>query len=170
MLKAFDGHVFKPHGILIAFLVEIVGKMVSIDVEVIDALWDYNLLLWRTWFYAMNVVSSTIFRLLCFPHQGKIVTINQFNYCTPNLHPNVNTTVPLISESASAPQSIGVGIFKYAFPMWVFHLPPPDIPNITPINMISSNGSYDPRIAPSPISSSNSSISRSYSAFFLLTW
>ena len=76
VLKAFDGHVFKPHEILTAFLFEIGGKTISIDVEVIDVALDYNLLLGRTWFYAMNVVASTGFWLLCFPHQGKIVTIN----------------------------------------------------------------------------------------------
>ena len=76
MLKAFDGHVFNPHGILTAFPIEIGGKSVSIDVEVIDAPLDYNLLLGHTWFYAMKVVASTIFRMLRFPHQGRIVTIN----------------------------------------------------------------------------------------------
>ena len=61
MIKEFDGHVFKPHGILTALPIEIGGKTVSIDVEVIDALLDYNLMLGCTWFYAMKVFASTIF-------------------------------------------------------------------------------------------------------------
>ena len=85
VLKAFDGHIFKPHRILTALPVEIGVMTVTIDVEVIDAPLDYNLLLGRTWFYAMKVVASTIFRLLCFPHQGKIVTINQLDFCTYDL-------------------------------------------------------------------------------------
>ena len=66
VLKAFDGHVFKPHKIITALLAEIEGK--TIDVEVTDATLDYNLLLGCTWFYAMKFVASTIFQLLCFPH------------------------------------------------------------------------------------------------------
>ena len=76
MLKAFDGHIFKPHGILTTFPAEIGGKTICIDVEVIDAPLDYNLLLGHTWFYTMKAIASTFFRLLCFPHPGKIVTIN----------------------------------------------------------------------------------------------
>jgi hypothetical protein len=154
VLKEFDKHVFKPHGILTALPVEIGGKIVSIDTKVIDAALDYNLLLGSTWFYAMKVVASIIFQLLHFPHQGKIVTINQLDYCMPDLHPNANSTVPLNTKSASATQSIGKGMFKDLCLMGVFPLPPPDIPNVAPINMISSDGSYDPRITPSPIASS----------------
>ena len=80
VLKAFDGHIFKPHGILTALPVEIGGKTITIDVEVIDAPLDYNLLLGYTWFYAMKVVASTIFQLLSSPHQGKIITINQLDF------------------------------------------------------------------------------------------
>ena len=153
VLKEFDGHVFKPHGILTALLVDIRGKTVSIDAEVIDATFDYNLLLGHSWFYAMKVVASTVFWLLSFPHQGKIVTINQLNYCMPDLPSNTNTIVLLISESASISQSIGAGMFTYPCVMGVFPMSAPDIPTIAPINMISYIGSYDPRIFPSFIAS-----------------
>ena len=76
MLQEFDGHVFKPHGILTSLPIEIGGKTISIDAKLINVSLDYNLLLWSTWFYAMKVVASIGFRLLRFPHQGKIVTIN----------------------------------------------------------------------------------------------
>ena len=45
MLKAFDGHVFKPHGIVPSFPVTLGGKTVTVEVEVVDAPIDYNLLL-----------------------------------------------------------------------------------------------------------------------------
>ena len=45
MLKAFDGHVFKPHGIVPSFPVMLGGKTVTVEVEVVDAPIDYNLLL-----------------------------------------------------------------------------------------------------------------------------
>ena len=92
--------------------------------------------------------------MLHFPNQGKIVTINQLDYCTPDLCPNFNSIVPLISESASTGQSIGVVMFKDPCLMGVFPLPPLDIPNMALINMIYSSGSYDPMIEPSLVSSS----------------
>ena len=45
LLKAFDGHTFKPHGIIPTFPVELGGKIVSVEVEVVDTPIDYNLLL-----------------------------------------------------------------------------------------------------------------------------
>ena len=53
VLKAFDGHVFSPHGILNAFPIELRGKTVTVEVEVVNAPLDYNLLLGRSWFYPM---------------------------------------------------------------------------------------------------------------------
>ena len=60
-LKAFDGQVFQTHGLISALMVELGGKSVSIQVEVVDAPLDYNLLLGRNWFYAMNAIASTVF-------------------------------------------------------------------------------------------------------------
>ena len=48
--------------------------------EVVDAPLDYNLLLGRTWSYAMTVVVSSVFQLIKFPHNGKIVTLDQLSY------------------------------------------------------------------------------------------
>jgi hypothetical protein len=45
MLKSFDGHVFKPHGIVPTFLVTLRDKTVTVEVEVVNAPIDYNLLL-----------------------------------------------------------------------------------------------------------------------------
>jgi hypothetical protein len=63
-LKAFDGRGFQPHRILQYFIVTLKGKTVLVDIEVVDAPLDYNLLLVHSWFYAMNVVASTVFRIL----------------------------------------------------------------------------------------------------------
>ena len=45
MLKAFNGHVFKPHGIVPSFPIMLGGKTMNVEVEVVDAPIDYNLLL-----------------------------------------------------------------------------------------------------------------------------
>ena len=44
-LKAFDERGFQPHGLIPTLSVELGGKIVSIQVEVVDAPLDYNLLL-----------------------------------------------------------------------------------------------------------------------------
>ena len=98
-LKAFDGHLFTPHGILVAFPIELGGKTVIVEVEVVNAPLDYNLLLGCSWFYPMREVASTIYQLVYFPHQGKIVSIDELDYCTPNVHFDTATNVPLVSNS-----------------------------------------------------------------------
>ena len=69
ILKAFDGRGFQPYGILQDLPIEVEGKVVNLDVEVVDAPLDYNLLLGRSWSYTMNIVVSSIFRLIMFPHK-----------------------------------------------------------------------------------------------------
>jgi hypothetical protein len=71
MLTTFDGHSFRPHGILPAFPVQLGGKMVEVEVEVVDAPLDYNLLLGRNWTYAMVVVVSSVFVCFVFLIRGR---------------------------------------------------------------------------------------------------
>ena len=80
LLTAFDGRSFRPHGILPDFEIKLVGKEVSVEVEVIDAPLDYNLLLGRGWTYAMSAIASVVFRVVVFPHEGKLVTIDQLDF------------------------------------------------------------------------------------------
>jgi hypothetical protein len=57
-----------------------------VEVEVVDVTLDYNLLLGRNWTYSMIFIISSIFCTLFFPHEGKIVNIDQlsFAYSSPN--------------------------------------------------------------------------------------
>ena len=80
LLTAFDGRSFRPHGILPAFEIKLAGKAVSVEVEVIDAPLDYNFLLGRNWTYEMSAVASTVFCVVVFPHEGKVVTIDQLDF------------------------------------------------------------------------------------------
>ena len=45
---------------------------------------NFNLLLGRDYVYAMKAVVSTFFRVIHFPHDGKIVTIDQLSFVTPD--------------------------------------------------------------------------------------
>jgi hypothetical protein len=76
LLTTFDDCSFRPHGIIPSFPVQLGGKTVCVEVEVVDAPLDYNFLLGRSWTYAMHAVVSTVFRLFLFPHEGRIVTID----------------------------------------------------------------------------------------------
>ena len=60
-LKAFGGQGFQPHGLISTLAVELGGKNVSIQVEVVGAPLEYNRQLGSFWFYSMTVVASTVF-------------------------------------------------------------------------------------------------------------
>ena len=75
---------------------ELGGKIVSIQVEVVDATLDYNILLWRNWFYAITIVTSTFFQTLQFPHLGKIITLDQLDFFSRDvIAPTVNNITML---------------------------------------------------------------------------
>ena len=102
MLTAFDGHSFHPHSILPAFQVHLGGNMVEVDVEVVDAPLDYYFLLGFNWNYAMTAIMSSVFRTLCFPHDGKIMTIDQFSFAYASPNASVGPSIPMIDNSQSA--------------------------------------------------------------------
>ena len=60
-LKAFDGDSFLPHGLITACPIELGGKNFQVDVKVVDAPIDCNLLLGRSWIDAMRVVVCSVF-------------------------------------------------------------------------------------------------------------
>ena len=64
MLTAFDGRSFHPHGILPSLKVCLGEKTIAIEVEVVDAPLDYNLLLGRNWIYAMKAVVSSVIHVV----------------------------------------------------------------------------------------------------------
>jgi hypothetical protein len=109
-LKAFDGRSYTPYGILSNLQVELGGKTVEVDVEVIDGNLDYNILLGRPWIYAMAAVVSTYFRRIVFPFQGKITIVDQQTFL-PNSS-QVTGSSTMIHESNQSLQNIGVGLLK----------------------------------------------------------
>ena len=75
-LRAYDGHPTKSQGILPHVPITLAGKIVMIDIEVVNTQLDYNLLLGRSYMYAMRAITSIVFCLMMFPHEGKIVTVD----------------------------------------------------------------------------------------------
>ena len=86
--------------------------MVEVEVEVVDVPLDYNLLLGCNWTYAMNIIILSVFRTLCFPHDGKIVTIDQlsFVYAIPNA--SIGPSIPVIDNSQLPTENFGVIMYS----------------------------------------------------------
>ena len=64
MLTSFDGRSFQPHGILPSLKFQLGGKTITIEVEVVDVLLDYNLLLGRNWMYSMQAIAFSLFQVV----------------------------------------------------------------------------------------------------------
>jgi hypothetical protein len=112
MLNAFDGHSFHPHGILTSFQVHLGENMVEVEVEVVDAPLDYNLLLGCNWTYAMVVVILFVFCVLCFPHQWEIVTIDQLSFAYSSPNASIGSSISVIDNSQLATENISVGMYS----------------------------------------------------------
>ena len=54
--------------------------MVHIDIEVLDAHLDYNILLGWSYMYTMSAIASSIFHIMKFPHEDRIITVDQLTY------------------------------------------------------------------------------------------
>ena len=118
--------------------------------EVVDAPLDYNLLLGCSWSYAMTAIVSSVFRLIKFPHNGKIVTIDQLTYFSSD--PASLDSIQHVSNTTIPYKDVGVGLIKYFGLLGTFSFPPPNVsPSYSTINMISSNtiAFNDPSVVPS---------------------
>ena len=87
-LLDFNRRVIQCLGILPQFPVTLGGKMVYIDVMVVHDPLDFNFLLRRAHVYAMKYFVSTLFQVMCFPHNGYIVTIDQLSFIGPHMMVN----------------------------------------------------------------------------------
>jgi hypothetical protein len=122
MLKAFNGSSFKPYGVLPSFPITLEGKSVNVEVEVFDAPLDYNLLLGHSLIDSMCVVVSTLFRVVHFPHQGEVVTVDQLAFFNSDAR---TSNVTFISKKPPGYENGGVGLLKDSTLMGTFPIPPP---------------------------------------------
>jgi hypothetical protein len=83
-LLAFNRRTSQPLGTLPEFPITLGGKIVFIDVMVVRDPLDFALLLGRDYVYSMKAIVSTLFRMIYFPHDGRIVTINQLSFIGPD--------------------------------------------------------------------------------------
>jgi hypothetical protein len=92
-LLAFNRRTSHPLGVLPQFPITLGGKIVFIDVMVVQDPLDFDLLLGRDYVYAMKAIVSTLFRVIYFPHDGRIVTIDQLSFVGPDLTINSMTSL-----------------------------------------------------------------------------
>ena len=78
----FNHRPIAPLGVLSYSPTTLGGKTVCIDVIVVQGPLDFNLLLRHDYVYAMKAVVSTLFIVMHFPHDGKIVIIDQLSFVT----------------------------------------------------------------------------------------
>ena len=96
--------------------------MVTVDIEVVDKKLDYNLLLGHIWTYSMMTVVSTVFHIILFPLDGKVVTVDQLSFCTPDYSPLPSRFVPLVGGGTDSYASLGIGLLKASSLMGCFPL------------------------------------------------
>jgi hypothetical protein len=74
-MLAFDSHPNEYLGFFPQFPISLGGKIFLVNVIVVQGWFDFNMLLGHDYVYAMDVVVSTLFQVMPFPHNGSIVTI-----------------------------------------------------------------------------------------------
>lgn len=117
-MEAFDGSGSQHFGVLPNLAITLEGKKMQVKVDNIDANLNYNILLDRSWTHAMHVVASSLFRVICFPHQEKIVTINQLSFFASS---SSDGNVPYMKHSGDPYESVGASLFKDSTLMGIFH-------------------------------------------------
>lgn len=120
------------------------------DIEVVDKRLDYNLLLGQSWTYAMKTIVSTVFRIILFPLDGKVVIVDQLSFCTPDYSLLPSGFVPLVGGVPDSYVSIGTSLLMASSLMGCFPLLPLAVPQM--VNMVSSipHGLTDPWILHAP--------------------
>jgi hypothetical protein len=109
-----------------------------------DAPLNYNILIGRSYMYAMKAVASSVFRTMMFPHNGKIVTIDQVSHYEPNPSANIDYILPLgyTSQDAYPLVEMGPGIFKDPSLLGTYYGAPPLLHPANQVCVISSNGTH----------------------------
>jgi hypothetical protein len=89
-LLAFNRRTSQPLGTLPQFPITLGGKIVFIDVMVVQDPLDFSLLLGQDYVYAMKAIVSTRFHVISFTHDGRVVTVDQLSFIDPTWIASLN--------------------------------------------------------------------------------
>jgi len=81
----------------------------------------------------MDAIASSLFHIICFPHGGRIVTVDQLDCSLIDPNASTDSTFPLVDNTKLPVENLGVGM--YSSLMGTFDFPPPSVH----INAISSS-------------------------------
>ena len=91
----------------------------------------------------MTTIASIVFWIVPFPHLGRIVTIDQLDFCTLDVTTSIANNIPMLGQSPPPYHSIGVWMLKHSSIMGIFLSTPPNIDKMI-VNMIASFD-YEPK-------------------------
>ena len=118
-MLAFNRGTSQPLGILPQLPTTLGGKFVCLNVMVVPGPLDYNLLLGRDYVHDMGAIVSTLFRVMCFLHEGTNVTIDQISF-------------PFLNIASSQPSSLnGPFVPMVSSPPWVNYVATCSMPTST---------------------------------------
>ena len=83
-----------------------------VEVEVIDAPLDYNLILGRIWTYAMCSIASAVLQVVGFPHEGKLVTMDQLSFTRRGRLETNEPKLPLVDQVKLATKRLGARMYS----------------------------------------------------------
>ena len=92
----------------------------------------------------MKAVASSVFRTIMFPHNEKIVTIDQVSHYESNPSANLDNILPLIhtNQDAYPLVEMGPGIFKDPSLLGTYHGAPPLLHPTNQVCVVSSNKTH----------------------------
>ena len=94
-LTCFEKGTSRPLGILPNVPITLRGKTIQMNVMVVQGPLDYNLLTGRDYIYCMGAIVSSLFRVMCFPHEGRVVKlVDQLSF--PGSH-IANSQIPSLN-------------------------------------------------------------------------
>ncbi|CAA3032930.1 Hypothetical predicted protein [Olea europaea subsp. europaea] len=93
-LLAFDRGACPSLGVLPKFPITLGGKTIYIDVLVTQGALDFSLLLGHEYVYAMGALVSSLFHVVFFPHNRRIVIIYQLSFFSPPVPPTQFSSPP----------------------------------------------------------------------------
>jgi hypothetical protein len=126
---------------------------------------DFSLLLGRDYVYAMKAIVSTLFRVISFPHDGWVVTIDQLSFIDPawiaSLNGSYMQTVNYVALSPMASTSDDLDPVVDMVISSIGLLEPDLFTLVTTLDMVSFQSVFLP---------SNEDLLEAMIEFFPLTW
>ena len=71
----------------------------------------------------MQAATSSLFRVVCFPFNRKIVTIDHTSFCNPSVNASSGASIPIINHSHPTTGNVGVAMYPCVMGTFSFSVP-----------------------------------------------